>query len=81
MLNWVWENTLSYTTVIKDVHNLSAIAGWTAQKESVNTSLLAGNGYPNDLVHTMNAASAITSWSALLTMVVVIGIGTCAIFI
>ena len=64
MLNWVWENTLSYTTVIKDVHNLSAIAGWTAQKESVNTSLLAGNGYPNDLVHTMNAASAITSWSA-----------------
>ena len=64
MLNWVWENTLSYTTVIKDVHNLSAIAGWTAQKESVNTSLLAGNGYPNDLVHTMNAASAITNWSA-----------------
>lgn len=64
MLNWVWENTLSYTTIIKDVHNLSAIAGWTAQKESVNTSLLAGNGYPNDLVHTMNAASAITSWSA-----------------
>ena len=64
MLNWVWENTLSYTTIIKDVHNLSAIAGWTAQKESVNTSLLAGNGYPNDLVHTMNAASAITNWSA-----------------
>ena len=64
MLNWVWENTLSYTTIIKDVHNLSAIAGWTAQKESVNTSLLAGNGYPNDLVHTMNAASAITSWNA-----------------
>ena len=64
MLNWVWENTLSYTTIIKDVHNLSAIAGWTAQKESVNTSLLAGNGYPNDLVHTMNAASAITKWSA-----------------
>lgn len=33
-------------------------------KESANTSLIAGNGYPNDLVHTINAASAITNWSA-----------------
>ncbi|WP_308756896.1 TonB-dependent receptor [uncultured Bacteroides sp.] len=64
MLNWVWENTLSYMKTFKKDHQLSAVAGWSAQKESVNTSLIAGNGYPNDLVHTINAASAITSWSA-----------------
>lgn len=64
MLNWVWENTLSYNKTFKQDHQLSAVAGWSAQKESVNTSLIAGNGYPNDLVHTVNAASAITKWSA-----------------
>lgn len=64
MLNWVWENTLFYSKTFKQDHQLSAIAGWSAQKESVNTSLIAGNGYPNDLVHTVNAASAITNWSA-----------------
>lgn len=64
MLNWVWENTLSYNTTIKRDHDLSAVVGWSAQKESVNTSLIAGNGYPNDLVHTINAASEVTDWSA-----------------
>ncbi|RHJ51632.1 TonB-dependent receptor [Bacteroides sp. AM10-21B] len=64
LLNWVWENTLSYVKTFKQDHHLSAVAGWSAQKESANTSLIAGNGYPNDLVHTINAASAITNWSA-----------------
>lgn len=64
MMNWIWENTLSYNHTFKQDHQFSAVAGWSAQKESVNTSLMAGNGFPNDLVHTMNAASNITSWSA-----------------
>lgn len=64
MMNWIWENTLSYIHTFKQDHHLSALAGWSAQKESANTSLIAGNGYPNDLVHTINAASNITSWSA-----------------
>lgn len=82
MLNWVWENTLSYTTVIKDVHNLSAIAGWTAQKESVNTSLLAGNGYPNDLVHHHECSISILQTGVQpLTNGRCYRLGTCAIFI
>lgn len=64
MMNWIWENTLSYAHTFNQDHQLSAVVGWSAQKESVNTSLIAGNGYPNDLVHTMNAASNITDWSA-----------------
>lgn len=42
MLNWVWENTLSYVKTFKQDHHLSAVAGWSAQKESANTSLIAG---------------------------------------
>lgn len=64
MLNWVWENTLSYNKTFHKDHQLSAVAGWSAQKESVNTSLIAGTGYPNDLVHTVNAATAVTDWDA-----------------
>lgn len=64
MLNWLWESTLSYSKNINDAHQLSAVAGWSVQKESVNTSLISGTGYPNDLVHTVNAATSITDWSA-----------------
>lgn len=64
MLNWVWENTLSYSKTFHKDHQLSAVAGWSAQKESVNTSLIAGTGYPNDLVHTVNAATSVTDWDA-----------------
>lgn len=64
MLNWVWENTLSYSKTFHKDHQLSAVAGWSAQKESVNTLLIAGTGYPNDLVHTVNAATSVTDWDA-----------------
>lgn len=64
MLNWVWENTLSYNKTFNKDHQLSAVAGWSAQRESVNTSLIKGTGYPNDLVHTINAATSITDWSS-----------------
>lgn len=64
MMNWIWENTLSYNKTFKEKHNVSAVAGWSAQKESVNASLIEGTGYPNDLVHTVNAATSITDWNA-----------------
>ncbi len=64
MLNWVWENTLSYNKTFHEDHQVSAVIGWSAQKESVNTSLIAGTGYPNDLVHTVNAATSVTDWDA-----------------
>lgn len=64
LLNWIWENTLSYNKTFHKNHQVSAVAGWSAQKESVNSSLISGTGYPNDLVHTVNAATSITDWDA-----------------
>lgn len=55
---------MSYNKTFHKDHQLSAVAGWSAQKESVNTSLIAGTGYPNDLVHTVNAATSVTDWDA-----------------
>jgi TonB-linked SusC/RagA family outer membrane protein len=64
VINWVWENTLSYYTMFNNDHTLSVLAGWTAQKESVDNSRITGTGYPNDLIPTLNASSVATNWDA-----------------
>lgn len=56
ILDWVWESTLSYYKVFDDVHTLSAVTGWTMQKESIDGSRITATGFPNDLVETLNAA-------------------------
>jgi TonB-linked SusC/RagA family outer membrane protein len=62
VLNWVWENTLTYYTVINQDHTLSAVAGWTAQKENIDNSRITATGFPNDLVETLNASTIATNW-------------------
>jgi TonB-linked SusC/RagA family outer membrane protein len=62
VLNWVWENTLSYYTTLNNRHTLSFVAGWTAQKESIDNSRLTATGYPNDLIETLNASTLATNW-------------------
>lgn len=52
--NWLNENTLTYTRQMGK-HSLTALAGYTIQKNrSYSTSLTAIN-FPNDLVPTLNA--------------------------
>lgn len=63
-LSWTWENTLSYNKRINNVHNLSAVIGQSLQKETLDASRITGNGYPNDLVHTLNASTVATSWDS-----------------
>lgn len=63
VLNWVWENLLSYNTIFDTKHNLSVMAGWTAQKETLGATFIQGTGFPNDLVKTLNAATVVTDWS------------------
>ncbi len=55
-LNWLNENTLTYSNKFGD-HSLSALIGLTYQKESWQTALLEVDGYPNELVQTLNAAT------------------------
>ena len=63
-LSWTWENTLSYNKRINNVHTISAVVGQSMQKESLDASRITGNGYPNDLVHTLNASTVATSWDS-----------------
>ncbi|MDR2087066.1 MAG: TonB-dependent receptor [Dysgonamonadaceae bacterium] len=62
VLNWVWENTLSYLHILDKHHTLSFVAGWMAQKEFIDNSRLTATGYPNDLIETLNASTLATYW-------------------
>lgn len=64
LLSWVWENTLTYSRKFKKKHNVNAMIGWTAQKEAIDASRITGTGFPNDLVHTLNASTVATNWDS-----------------
>ncbi|MBC7914273.1 MAG: TonB-dependent receptor [Pyrinomonadaceae bacterium] len=59
--NWVAENTLSYTKAI-GLHSIQAIGGFSLQKERSELSNVSGTGYPNDIVQSINGATALTGW-------------------
>lgn len=63
-LSWTWENTLSYNRQFGRDHELSAVLGQSMQRESLEASRITGNGYPNDLVTTLNAATTATAWDS-----------------
>jgi TonB-linked SusC/RagA family outer membrane protein len=53
-LNWLTEYTLNYNKSIGK-HNISGLAGFTAQKDHMETNSLTSNLYPNNLVPTLSA--------------------------
>lgn len=54
---WLWENTLDYAKKIGD-HNITAMIGGSAQKNSYNQTYLQGTGFrPGSTTHTINAAN------------------------
>jgi len=57
-INWVNENTLTYTNTFNEVHDLTLLGGFTQQSETYETSSLEGLGFPNDKLETyaMNLA-------------------------
>jgi TonB-linked SusC/RagA family outer membrane protein len=72
VLNWLTEFTLNYNKTIGD-HNISALVGYTTQKETFESNFLMSNNYPNNLVPTLsavsgiltNGSSAINEWSLI----------------
>lgn len=58
--NWVWENTLNYNKTFNEDHNVTALLGYTMQDQQTTFSNISGSGYPNDLVHTINASTSQT---------------------
>lgn len=58
--NWVWENTLNYNKTFNKDHNVTALVGYSMQDQVTSFSTLTGTGFPNDLVHTINASTTQT---------------------
>jgi len=63
-VNWMVENTLSYNKRIGD-HSIKAIAAVSAQKETRSNLRMQGTGYANDLITTLNGATAIKDFGGV----------------
>ena len=69
-VNWLVENTLNYNHSFGP-HTLSALAGFSAQKDRRVANELTATNFPNDLVYTLNAgqvtagSSDVQEWSLL----------------
>ncbi len=59
--NWLIENTMTYSKVINQ-HRFSALLGYTTQNSTTNGINLNASPYSNDLIQTINASQAISSW-------------------
>lgn len=63
-VNWMVENTLSYNKQIGD-HSIRAIGAVSAQKETRSRLTVKGTGYANDLIETLNGATAISDYDGV----------------
>lgn len=52
------ENTLNYSQTFNKKHEISALAGFTAQRSKTTTAGIVGTAFPTDYIHTLNAATA-----------------------
>ena len=59
-LNWQSEVLLDYRTEINEDHSLNVTAGFSSQKERLQTIGISGTDFPDDDVQTLNAAARIT---------------------
>ncbi|KAA6336399.1 TonB-dependent receptor SusC [termite gut metagenome] len=57
-VNWITEYTLHYNKSFSK-HNITGLAGFTAQKDWYKTSFLASNRYPNNLIPTLSAVGGV----------------------
>lgn len=58
-LNWLNENTLNYDWT-SDEHSFSGLLGFTVQSQRFESANFNGQQFPDDDIHTLNAAARIT---------------------
>ncbi len=61
--SWQWENTVLYDTRI-NLHQISALAGYTMERYSGFSSQINGSQFPDDFVRTINASVVQTGWTS-----------------
>ncbi|TDB67900.1 SusC/RagA family TonB-linked outer membrane protein [Arundinibacter roseus] len=59
--NWLIENTITYNKAFGN-HRINVLGGYTTQKSTGNSISLNASPYSNDLIETINAAQAISTW-------------------
>lgn len=59
--NWLIENTLNYNKTLNR-HRFNALIGYTTQHSKTNGINLNASPFSNDLIQTLNASQAISSW-------------------
>lgn len=64
--NWLSENTLTYEKNIGD-HAITALLGYSVQEDHYEDGSLVAIDFPNDAVHTLNAASTASNFSTSTT--------------
>jgi len=59
--NWVWENTLNYTKIIRSSHKIEALLGYGAQKNTTESSTVTGksSSYTSNSVQMVTGAGTI----------------------
>lgn len=55
--DWVIENTLNYSKTFADVHQFSALMGYTTQKHTIKNMRGEARGFANDNITTLNAGT------------------------
>jgi TonB-linked SusC/RagA family outer membrane protein len=58
-LSWLNENILTYSKTFNEIHNLTALVGYTQQQSKWDRLRAAGRNAPSDLVPSLNASAQI----------------------
>lgn len=66
-LNWLFNQTLSYSKAFNEVHNIDALIGMEAYKVNYQSSRADGSTFANDIVQTLNAAGLPTAVNSFKT--------------
>jgi len=59
--DWSLQNTLIYSPEISSAINMNLLLGQSAEGEKIYYSNCSANGYPNDIIYTLNVASTPTT--------------------
>lgn len=73
--DWVVENTLTYTNLFADKHQVTALAGYTTQAHTYEHMDGEARGFPNDNITTLNAGTmySLTSDESKYSMISYLG--------
>jgi len=60
-VNWLSEQTLSYSKSLDQGHNFNVVAGYTAQKEKLDINSIFANNFPDDQVGTVSGGQVVSA--------------------